>query len=650
MRASAIRTAVALALNAHGLAFVLIFCFGGHQAFWAPGGWRAAMETEYQDRLTRFQENLGAEELLSRRLGFARFGLFCFGFFCYVGMDVGPGASALAFGWGLALSVVVFLGLVVWHRKVRARLRWARTLVGINEAAISRLGRDWTALPPTEMESPDRQHPYATDLDVSGETSLFRLFTTVTLPPGVATLRRWLLAPAVPAEIRDRQEAVEDLSGRLDFRQTLEGKGRILESPDPESIRRFLEWAEEDPFIPTRRWILAIARLLPLLTSALFLASWAGWVSGPWWLLGLAFGFVFGTQFRSAIHPLMEKASGGQERFGRYAEVLKLLLEAPLEAPALTELQEAVRSSPVGAERELHRLARRVAWSDVRFSPMAHAPLQALFAWDIHALAWLEGWKSRSGPHVRAWLESLGTLEALSALASLRGDHPDWSFPEVRDGVAPVLRAEELGHPLLPPASCVRNDVHIGPPGSFLFVTGSNMSGKSTLLRAVGINTVLAQAGGVVCAKSMELSPLRVQTSMRTADSLAEGVSQYMAELNRIRKVVGGARTNDFGMVLYLLDEPLQGTNEAERRVAVQTILGHLLDARAIGAVATHDLQLDDTPRLAEAARAVHLEGTVREGLEGPLISFDYMLKPGRATSTNALALLRAVGLGETVG
>jgi DNA mismatch repair ATPase MutS len=173
------------------------------------------------------------------------------------------------------------------------------------------------------------------------------------------------------------------------------------------------------------------------------------------------------------------------------------------------------------------------------------------------------------------------------------------------------------------------------------------MSGKSTLLRAVGVNAVLAQAGGAVCAESMELVPLRIQTSMRTSDSLAEGVSQYMAELNRIRQVVGGARTDGFGTVLFLLDEPLQGTNEAERRVAVQTILGHLLDAQAIGAVATHDLQLDDTPRLENAARAVHLEGTVREGEQGPLITFDYRLKPGRATSTNALALLRAVGLGE---
>jgi hypothetical protein len=523
-------------------------------------------------------------------------------------------------------------------------------LVDINETALHRINRDWEQLPPTALEMPARRHPYATDLDVSGETSLFRLFTTITLPPGAATLRRWLLEPAPPHEIRDRQKAVEDLAGRLDFRQELEGKGRVLEAPDPASIEQFLEWAEEEPFLSRQPWILPVARLIPFLTGALAVAQWVGWVSGPWWMAGLALGFVFATQFRSKIHPLMERASGGQERFGRYAEVLRILLEAPLEAPALRRIQENVRSSPVGAERELEGLARRVAWSDVRYSSMAHTPLQALFAWDIHSLAWLERWKVRSGSHVRGWLEALGTLEALSALGALRGDHPDWSFPEILEKSEPKLRARGLGHPLLPTKNRVPNDVQIGPPGSFLFVTGSNMSGKSTLLRAVGINAVLAQAGGPVCAEGMELVPLRVQTSMRTADSLAEGVSQYMAELNRIRQVVDGARTDGFGTVLFLLDEPLQGTNEAERRVAVQTILGHLLDARAIGAVATHDLRLDDTPRLKKAARAVHLEGTVREGETGPLINFDYLLKAGRATSTNALALLRAVGLGEKEG
>jgi DNA mismatch repair ATPase MutS len=281
---------------------------------------------------------------------------------------------------------------------------------------------------------------------------------------------------------------------------------------------------------------------------------------------------------------------------------------------------------------------------------MAHALLQALLLWDVHVLAGLEGWRRSFGDHVRGWLEALGRFEALAALAALRADHPEWSFPVIREGGVPGVRGRELGHPLLPSPACVGNDVEVGPPGTFLFITGSNMSGKSTFLRAVGVNVALAQAGGPVCAREMELTSLDVQSCMRTTDSLTEGVSQFMAELNGIQRVVQAARRGGgeggAPTVLYLLDEPLQGTNEAERRVAVQTILGHLLEAGAVGAVATHDLRLDGTAALAAAARAAHFEGTVQEGEGQPLLSFDYRLKPGRATSTNALALLRAVGLG----
>jgi DNA mismatch repair ATPase MutS len=296
--------------------------------------------------------------------------------------------------------------------------------------------------------------------------------------------------------------------------------------------------------------------------------------------------------------------------------------------------------------RELERLGRRVGWADIRYSSMAHAFLQAFFVWDVHVLDALEKWKALSGSHVRGWLEAVGNLEALAALAALHADNPKWCFPVVSEDDQQRVVARGLGHPLLPQDLCVGNDLEVGPPGTFLFVTGSNMSGKSTLLRAVGINAVLAQAGGPVCAEAMRLVPVKTQTSMRTADSLAEGVSQYMAELKRIRQVVEAAWTNAAGTVLFLLDEPLQGTNEAERRIAVQTILGHLVEAGAIGAVATHDLQLDQTDRLKLAAKAVRLEGVIREEPSGPLLTFDYVLNPGRATSTNALALLRAVGLG----
>lgn len=599
----------------------------------------------YQARLARFNEELEAERDSSQRLGWARVVFFLLGFALYVVSDVTSGAPALWARVGMGVAVVGFLFLVFRHRKVRARERRARVLAEINRVALARLGREWGGLPPTPLQGVDPSHPYALDLDVCGDASLFRLLTTLTVPPGQAAMREWLLAPAPPEEIRRRQEAVAELAPQVSLRENLEATGRLLESPDPKSTERFLSWAEEEPWLPAHRGLVVGAWAFPLLSGVLAALQLWGPFRGPWWLFTLAASFALANLHRSRVHAIMEEASGGQERFGRYAALLTLLLGMEVRAPALRSLQGAVRSSPVGASRELLRLGRRVGWADIRLNGMVHAPLQALLAWDVHILGVLERWKRRSGPHVRQWLEALGRMEALLALAALKADHPDWCFPTVAEEGDPRIRARGLGHPLLPPDACVANDVDVGPPGTFLFVTGSNMSGKSTLLRSVGINAILAQAGGPVCAQEMALTPVTVHTSMRTADSLSQGVSQYMAELNRIRQVVEGARRG-VG-VLYLLDEPLQGTNEAERRVAVQTILGHLLDAGAIGAVATHDLHLDGVPKLSGAARAVHLEGQVEEGDTGPLLSFDYRLRTGRATSTNALALLRAVGLGD---
>ena len=605
------------------------------------------MREFYRERLEGFERAHEIEGALSTRLGWIRVSVFLFGFFQYVLWDISSGTVERWALGGMILALVVFLWLIVWHRRVRRRVRRQGLLAEINRVALARIGRVWADLPEARIAPPGPDHPNALDLDVAGDASLFRLLTTPTLPVGAKQLREWLLHPASPDEIPLRQESVLELASQVDLLQEWEATGRTVDSPDPETIQAFLDWAEEEPWLAKHPWLKVGARALPLLSAALGALQLWGPVSGPWWLFSVGASFVLANRYRIRIHELMDAASGGQERFSRYAALLTALLEMEVRGKLLVDAQGAVRSSPVGATQELRRLGRRVGWADIRFSGMAHAPLQALLAWDIHVLDALERWKRLSGPHVRGWLDALGQVEALAALATLKADHPDWSFPRVASEGGLVIRAKALGHPLLPADTSVANDIALGPPGTFLFVTGSNMSGKSTLLRALGLNAVLAQAGGPVCAAEMVMAPVLVFTSMRTADSLAEGVSQYMAELKRIKQVVEGARQEERNGVLFLLDEPLQGTNEAERRIAVQTILGHLLDAGAIGAVATHDLDLDHTPQLQEAAQAVHLEGQVREGEDGPLITFDYLLRPDRASSTNALALLRAVGLGK---
>jgi DNA mismatch repair ATPase MutS len=242
----------------------------------------------------------------------------------------------------------------------------------------------------------------------------------------------------------------------------------------------------------------------------------------------------------------------------------------------------------------------------------------------------------------------LGAWEALSSLASLAWDHPDWCDPVFTDGGTVRVAGTALGHPLLAPGECVRNDVVVGPPGTFLLVTGSNMSGKTTLLRAVGANVVLAGAGAPVCAASLSLPHVRVHTSMRVDDSLAQGVSLFMAELLRIRGIVEAADAQG-PPVLYLLDEILHGTNTAERRVAARAVIRHLLARDAVGAVSSHDLTLAEAPDLDAAASKVHFREQVERPDGRTKLTFDYRLRPGLATTRNALKLLDAVGLGGLV-
>jgi DNA mismatch repair ATPase MutS len=308
-------------------------------------------------------------------------------------------------------------------------------------------------------------------------------------------------------------------------------------------------------------------------------------------------------------------------------------------------------SHPLSASDSLGSLARRIGWSELRrTAPILHLPLQALVLWDLHVLFALDDWRTQSGAHAADWLDALAELDALVALGTLAHDEPAWAFPLIEGGT-PALTAKALGHPLIPPAVRVGNDVQLGPPGTVLLVTGSNMAGKSTLLRSIGTNVMLANAGAPVCAAQFSITAVTLATSLRTGDSLAQGVSGYMAGLLALKEIldeVDRASAERRTAVLYLLDEILAGTNSVERRLAVREIARHLLDSHAIGALTTHDLALAEEPTLRDAAVRVHFRETVEsDDAAGKVVkmSFDYRLRPGLATSTNAMALLHALGL-----
>jgi hypothetical protein len=577
---------------------------------------------------------------------------------------------------GAGAAAAVFVVLALAHDRRLRELRRTEEMRHIVEEGLARLERDWDRLPLVSepprragAEEPERASSHAAaaaglpsshaeapspsgdgagrsvlarDLDLYGRASLFQLLGTAHTPAGKALLRDWLEGAAPPAEVRSRQAAVAELAGLVDFRQGLELAVRGMERQPPD-CEPFLRWAGGEPWLLARPALLWLARAVAALTLAALVAvpAW-GWT--PLLSLLLA-NLALSNALRAEVGRRLDRVAARRDEMLRYAAALRHVASQPFTGPRLAELA-ATGGSPRPAHEWIEVLDRRLSLADARHSAPLHFILQTLLLWDFHVLARLERWQLAAGRQARRWLGALGEIEALAALASLRFENPDWCLPEVVPGEA-ALAAHALGHPLLPPARLVRNDVTVGPAGTFLLVTGSNMSGKSTLLRAIGVNVVLAQAGGPACAAALRLPPLRLGTSILVEDSLAGGVSFFLAELLRLRQAVeaAGAAQREGVPLLYLLDEVLRGTNSAERRIAVRRVLKHLLARGALGAISTHDLELAAGAGLTEAARPVHFRETLLPGPEGPRMTFDYILRPGPATTTNALELLREVGL-----
>ena len=586
----------------------------------------------------------------ARRIG--RFRLTAFALFLLACAWAVTPAAPLPWA-SLAMAVVTvaaFALLVRRHRQKRAEFTALEHRRLYHQRAIHRIAREWTALPVPHDSADATNHPYAYDLAITGPSSLLQLLDVASSAPGRPTLRTWLLGPPPSANtITARQLAVRELAGRDDVRVELGVLAIGVGELDPAALERFFVWCETEGSLADRRALLWVGRTLTGLIIAAIVLQAASILANPWWLAVVLVARLFRVAVRrraadsSAIPGISFAALGG------HRAMLAVIAGARFDTPRLTNLVDMLREAP-GAAVALGRVERIAAWAEVRQSPMLHFALDWLFLWDFHVGGAFDNWKRSAGRHVRGWFLTLGEFEALTALSTLAHDQPSWAFPVTHDDAPVTLEAADLGHPLIADAQRVANDVTVGPPDTFLLITGSNMSGKSTLLRAIGVNCVLAQAGGPVCASRYRSHTLRVYASIRIEDSLANGVSLFMAELRRLKAVVDAARAEMPGQppVLYLFDEMLHGTNSSERRVAARIVLEHLLKAGAIGAVTSHDLSLASAEPIQSAARCVSFADSIDYTSGTPVLHFDYRLRPGLATSTNALALLNIVGLGPS--
>ena len=569
-------------------------------------------------------------------------------------------------GYGAAGAVfVVFVVLVVVHDRVlREKGRAERALAWADEG-LARIHGKWSRALRAEDPTSNDAHPYSGDLDVFGQGSLMQSLDTTRTREGRAELAAWLSAGADRDEVVLRQSCARELSTEHDFREALAVEGALL-SKDPPQIEPLLKWAETQPSWSPGPILRIIAVGLPLLTLSLLIFGGSLPIPRASWVLPLVVQFILGFRFRPPVVASIDAASTHQEALARYDLMFAIVEAKTFQTPALEALRRAIAgngSSP-GASAQSRALARIVGWVDARKNEVFRLIIGPLLSWDLNCAISLERWRARTHGNLRAHLATLARFEALCALATRAYERPDDAWPEILAGdsdQAIRFDATGLGHPLLSATSMVRNDVHLDERGATLLVTGSNMSGKSTLLRAMGSNVVLALAGAPVRATKLTLAPFDVHTSMRVRDSLSEGVSHFLAELRRLKQVIDSADaatkrgdsaattrgTRAARPVLFLLDEILHGTNSRERHLGARAIVRHLVDCRACGAVSTHDLALGALSQECPGkVHNVHFREQVEAGPDGKeTMTFDYHLRPGVVTSSNALRLMKIVGI-----
>ncbi len=540
---------------------------------------------------------------------------------------------------------VLFGILVVLDARVDERLRWLDALLLVNQRAIARIDRAWDEMPPAEPPPgvDVDGHPYAADLDLFGRASLFQLLGPAATAMGARRLAEWLLAGSPREDLEARQEAVAALTPAREWREQFAAHGVAASAARAVDVERLLAWAEGPSFLGRYgAWLQPVVVVLTAAIAILFALFQFDVTDSALWMVPAALGVVLSFGLAAPVGAWLDRAGAGQRALGRYAHLFEQAVTAPQTAPSLATLHQRLTADGRDAPACMRRLQRILGYGELRHSAgILHFPIQALTLWDFHVVFALERWRVRVGRHVRSWIEALAELDALTVLAGVGADNPEWSRPLLVTEAA--IAGTALGHPLLAADRRVTNDVRVGPQGTLLLVTGSNMSGKSTLLRSIGLNVVLAQAGSVVAAERLSLPLCDLQTSLRVQDSLELGLSYFMAALARLKGVVDAAQHERPGRVLlYLLDEILQGTNSIERALAVRAVARHLLTAGAIGVMTTHDLSLAAEEPLASAAELVHFSESVSDNGD---MRFDYRLRPGIATSRNALRLMKLIGI-----
>lgn len=574
----------------------------------------------------------------------------------YLGAE--PRNVLLILGWSAAAA---FLVAITLHEHLRLTQVAAHRQTKLYQRLLARLDRRWAEISPLQPHCPQRS-ALADDLDLFGSASLWQLLVLPSTGFGRQTLCQWLLQPATWPEVLQRQAAVKELRDAVGKREEIVDRIASI-SDGVEDATGLATWAAGPRWLPSHRTAHVLSMVGPALfffgAIALFLASLPQetdpgrlWIAAGLLGAGFAVNFVLTLGWGSWLHDIFLRVTGSNRDAQQLRSVFQSIGDLPGESSTIVHLRQSALLGEQSAANGFRDLLWRVRLANLQRDPLLYLVyllLQLVLAWDFRVIESLERWQVRYGAASHGWFEALGQCEALIAVATLADENPDWCFPRPNDDPATIFQASALGHPLLPEHQRVANAICLQRAQPLLLVTGSNMAGKSTLLRALGLNQILARTGGPVCASDYRSDLFELATSIRVRDSLQEGVSFFMAELKRLKEVVDTAEQAAAGAdrapVLFLLDEILQGTNSRERQIAVMKVVERLLQCGAVGAISTHDLELADQPEVQRISQIVHFRESF-ESVDGQeRMRFDYVMRPGPTPTTNALKLLSLVGL-----
>jgi hypothetical protein len=597
----------------------------------------------------RVDRLLGRAQRVSTRLSWWRLALFLTG--------AAAAVTPYRLGWyhtgnvALAVGLLTFFIVARYHSRLESRMQRLNVWRGLKATHLCRLRRDWDGIPPREsllsQDSKIQNHPYARDLDLVGSYSLFRLLDTTISTHGRDRLAAWLLdgdTTAAGDQWRDRQALIQELAGLPLFRDRVLLEAALAGDSviNAERIRTLLQKPAGFPLLVP---VLIVEALLAAATFGLGTAAMLGGLP-DYWNLSLALYIAVYLLIAAQLAPVFGRATALYGELSKLGDLFGYLESRSYRsAPALAALCRELSSGPHRPAQSIRRLARVTHALSIRAHPLIHLAANAAMPWDLYFTHRLERLRVQTSRELPQWLDVLAQVEAASALGNFAYLHPDYQWPSrfeaSGNGQPARLMTRDMGHPLLPAAGRVANDLDLNGISRVIILTGSNMSGKSTFLRTVGINVCLAQAGAPVCAAAFEWSWVRVYCCIRVDDSLEAGLSFFYAEVKRLKRLLEATRDWSAPPVLFLIDEIFKGTNNRERLIGSRAFIRALADGNGFGLISTHDLELADIEKEIPTASNAHFQETV----EAHELRFDYRLRPGPCPTTNALRIMQLEGL-----